>query len=277
MDENGDRYATYKYQRYFIGGYYFRLPAGGGMVRRGGWKAANQYTITRYHPSAQSTDTPSHTGYASIRDALDVERNFHFQLRQKVLKPTQITGTGCATCGTNTALATYAAATGLATSQTDFMGNKTVYAYDDDGLETCRIEGVAPANPATNAPRRVVTAWDGTFRVPTEVRVYEVSGSPDLAVCSATDDTGWSLRRKTTTTYEADSARIATRTERSYQGATEDEAPRTTTYAYYGSGDTNGNEYQLKTIDGPLAHGRCHLLQYATVTGANPSRAAWCR
>lgn len=276
LDENGDRYATYKYKDYvLIGGNHQRLPAGGahGTTPDASGALPHQYTITQYHDESAVEGPLSHSGDTKIRDAAGTERTFSFELVEWVLRPTTVSGGECTSCNGAMAGTTYDPATGFVVSEVDHAGNKKVYQRNSLGLDVCRIEGVSTVDPLKNVPRRTVTVWDTTFRVPTEERVYEVNGTPNLAACDALDDAGWALHRKTETTYEAGSARVSTRTVRSYEGGVEDETPRTTAYTYYGASDPDGNEYQLKTIDGPRS-GTVDMttFKYATTMSATHTK-----
>ena len=253
IDENGDRFATYKYKRFlFNGGYKYGLAAGGGHgTPDANGRYADQYTILAYHADAHRGNSRSHSGRTIIRDANGVQREHHFAFSHGVLRPTSITGGACESCGSDIQNTSYDPATGFVTSQTDYEGNVTVLNHNEFGLEVCRLEGVSSTDPGSkNAPRRIVTEWDPTIRVKTLEKIYAPNGVPDLAVCDNTNDTGWAKVKETESTYLPGSARVSSRTERHFP---RDPAhpDRTTTFSYYGAGESDGMEYQLKAIDGP--------------------------
>lgn len=257
IDENGARYATFKYKVYlFAGGNRRGLAAGGGFgeVDANG-KYAEQHTVTRYDSDAFRLDSDSHNGYTSIKDANDVVRNHHYAYYHYSLRPVLISGGACNFCGQDSQSFTYDSNTGFETSRTDHEENLTILKHDDySGLEVCRIEGVSATDPLKNTPRRTIRVWDHEARVNLEQTVYEptLGGSPDLNECDPTDHSGWVKRRRVVRAYVPGTRNLNLMTEYSYDsGGVMDETPRATSYTYYGSGDPNGNEGQLKTIDGP--------------------------
>ena len=273
VDENGARYATYKYQvELFSGGTQLWVPrwGGHGTPDAVSGKYADEFKLTDYS-SVMFTVSESTPGFVQIRDANGIFRSFNFARSLGVNRTTSITtpaNAPCEGCGNNAQQTTYSS--GFVASKLDFGQNKTLYNHDLSGLEVCRLEGISIADPTKNAPRRTVTTWDTTYRVPTEVRVYEPLASAVLTVCDDTVDTSWTLRKKTTTTYEAGSARVSTRTSRSYANGVEDETARTTTYSYYQPGESGGMKYQLKSVDGSRTDvSDVTTYQYATARSAN--------
>lgn len=253
IDENGDRYATYKYQRVlFSGGYRYLLPVwGGNGAADNNGQYANEYKITRYHSGSHRQDSRSHEGYAVIEDALGASREFHFKYYSGVLRPTQILGGRCEICGTDTQRTLYDER-GIVNERIDFAGNKTLLEHGQKGLELCRLEGISTIDAAKNAPRRIVTDWDYEHRVVLARRTYVPTPAVNLTACESANNSGWILRHEVINTYVPNSARLTTRTELSYNDAgILDELPRTTTYSYYGMNEQHGLAFQLKEIDGP--------------------------
>ncbi|MEM7465428.1 MAG: RHS repeat-associated core domain-containing protein [Pseudomonadota bacterium] len=253
IDENGDRYATYKYQRHlFSGGFRYGVPVWGGHGtpdENGDY--ADQFKITRYHSSAFRSSSASHQGSATIADAQGKSRNFHFKFYSGVLRPTLIEGGICEFCGSDAQNIEYDNV-GYVTAEVDFAGNKTIFQRDEKGLEKCRIEGVSTVDSSKTSPRRIVSVWDHGSRVLLERRTYEPSSGVDLTICHSTDDTGWTLRLKEVRSYEPGSSRLTQHAVHSYNVlGVEDELPRVTTYRYYGNDEQHGLPFQLKQIDGP--------------------------
>lgn len=275
VDENGNRFATYKYQRVnFSGGWRYLLPVWGGHGSpddNGDY--ANEYKISRYHPSSNRGDSRSHVGYAVIKDALGSSREFHFKYYAGVLRPTQIVGGKCEMCGSDSQSTAYDV-NGFVISQTDFAGNKSVYARNALGQERCRIEGISTIEPSKTAARRIVTEWDEKFRVKRETRIYQPTATADLSVCDPVDDGDWALRHKRVHHFETGSARLSEERLFSYDASGQlDEAPRVTRYAYYGADNEHGLANQLERIDGPREDVNDVLIfRYATThsDGHNP-------
>ena len=255
-DENGSRYATYKYQlELFSGGDRYWVPRWGGHgAPDTNGKYADEFKIVDYSGTLPTSNGLSSPGSVQIQDAKGVLRTFNFARYKFVDRPTTIStpvDAPCQVCGTTAQQNTYDPNTGFVTSKLDFAQNKTLFKHASNGLQVCRLEGVSTTDSTKNAPRRVVIEWDTTFRVPTEVRVYEAQGTTDLSVCDEANNSGWDLRKKVTSVYQSGSARLATRTVRSYDDGVEDEAARSTSYAYYQAGDSGGMPNQLKAVDGP--------------------------
>lgn len=253
IDENGHRVSTYKYQRVlFSGGVRYMLPVWGGHGSPDSQgRYANEYKVTSYHADSHRSDSRSHQGYASIKDALGTVRQFHFKNRSGVMRPTKIVGGKCEVCGSQAQQTNYDAS-GFVESEIDFGGNKTIYERNDIGLETCRIEGISVSDPTKNAPRKIVTHWQQQFRVVLEKTTYQAGPSADLQSCQVDTDDGWIIRHQETRTYEPDSRRLSSVAQRSFDAnGSEDELPRVTTYSYYGENEQDGMPHQLKQIDGP--------------------------
>ncbi|MGR8948430.1 MAG: RHS repeat-associated core domain-containing protein, partial [Gammaproteobacteria bacterium] len=267
VDENGDRFATYKYQRVlFNGGYRYMLPVWGGHGSpNANGEYANAYQIIRYHPNSHRGDDSSHNGYATLVDALGNARQFHFQYQSGVLKPTKIVGEKCEVCGSDAQQRRYDQ-NGFLIEQIDFAGNKILYQRDVNGLEVCRLEGISSSGAAQNAPRRIVMTWDSDFRVLLNSTVFAPAVNVDLAKCDASSDAGWIKRFEVSRNYEHGSARLAQITEKSFSAAgIANELPRVTTFSYYGPDERDGLPFQLKQIDGPRQDvNDVSIFRYAT-------------
>ena len=238
VDENGDLYGSYVYD------------ANGRVASSQHALGAERYQFNR--PSDATTN---------ITDPLGTTRAFSFQVVDGITRLTGNSTPGGAGFGAGVQGRTYDSGSNL-TSQTDFNGSKTCYAYDTDrNLETVRVEGLAAATNCTNvtAPgatlpsgsRKISTEWDPRWRVP--ARIAEA-------------------RRITTNTYNGNSASCApasavipdgsasgqpigvlcSKTVQSTTdangglgfGATLEGQPRTSTYTY----DTHGH---VLTANGP--------------------------
>jgi YD repeat-containing protein len=155
-DENGDQFGWFTYD---TNGRVASSQHAGGALR---------YTFTR--PSAATTN---------ITDPLGTTRAFSFQVVDGITRLTGNSTSGGAGFGAGVQGRTYDSASNL-TSQTDFNGSKTCYAYDTDrNLETARVEGLAAAANCNNltAPgaalpagsRKITTEWDPRWRVPARI------------------------------------------------------------------------------------------------------------
>ncbi len=156
IDENGVRYATYKYD------------ATGKAISTEHANSVEKYALA-YAPDGSST---------AVTDPLGAIRTTHFTTILGVVKSTgtdQPGGSGCAAASSTMAYD----ANGNVASRTDFNGHKVCYAYDlACNLEAARAEGL-PANadcaaslsaPSLPLPaRKVATEWHPTFRLPTKV------------------------------------------------------------------------------------------------------------
>lgn len=229
VDENGIRYSTWKYDA--SGRAYHSEHAGG----------VDKVTLEFI------SDTQT-----KITDPLLHDQTQTYEILNGEVKLSDAGAEVCAVCPGATKSKEYESTTKYPISKTDFRGNKTMMKYDSDGLEICRIEGIAPS-ANDNKLRRVVTQWDSVYRRKTGIKTFEASGSPNLSACSETDDSGWTMRHQMENVYVSGSGRVQTSTEQSYdaQGVA-DELPRTTSYAYYGPTESGGNLGQLKSINGPL-------------------------
>jgi YD repeat-containing protein len=257
-DENGVRYATYKYDG--TGRAVSTEHATGGIEK---------YSLA-YAPDGTST---------AVTDPLGSVRTTHFTTVLGVVKPTgtdQPLGSGCAAASSHTEYD----ANGNVASRTDFNGHKTCYAYDmARNLETARVEGIGlpsvtdcttvlgagetlPANT-----RKISTAWHPSYRLPVTV------AEPNRLTTTSYDANGNVLTRSEQATTDANGAaelspvvygpvRKWTYTYNSLGQMLTADGPRPvadaadkTTYTYYPSNDpVLGNRGNLKDRTNALGH-----------------------
>ncbi len=156
-DENGARYATYKYDSQ---GRAISTEHGTGGIDR--------------HTLSYSTDGSN----TLVTDPLNSQYTHTFQTILGVAKSTgqsQPAGSGCSAAASSI---TYDV-NGNVASRADFNGNKTCYAYDlTRNLEIARVEGLSSGSacpgdvsgytPAANSSeRKILTTWHASFRLPT--------------------------------------------------------------------------------------------------------------
>ena len=144
VDENGQRFATYRYN---FDGFAIGTEHAGGV---------DKTTLT----DILSTST-------AINDALGSKRYYRFADVNGVRRLTgvqQPPGAGCPSAAT---ALTYDD-NGRVATRKDFNGNLTHYAYTDDGrsLEAVRIEAFGSAYERT-----ILTQWHPQFRLPTRITV----------------------------------------------------------------------------------------------------------
>ncbi|WP_081770101.1 RHS repeat-associated core domain-containing protein [Luteimonas huabeiensis] len=132
-------------------------------------------------------------GSATITDALGAVRNYGFIVSQRVARLASL-DEPCDSCANAAAARTYDA-NGYPASATDFEGNVTEYTYNARGLETERVDA---ATDTAGAKRTVQTDWHGTFREPTERRVYDAANTLIARETSTYNARGQVLTRTTT-------------------------------------------------------------------------------
>ncbi|NOT12104.1 MAG: hypothetical protein HOP23_09785, partial [Methylococcaceae bacterium] len=147
IDENGVRYATYKYD------------ANGKAISSEHAGGVEKYSMA-FSADGRST---------AITDPLGSVRTTHFATILGVVKPTgtdQPGGSGCAAASNNI---TYDANGNIA-SRTDFNGHRTNVVFDlVRNLETSRTEGLTAAGANTPQTRTILTEWHPSFRLPTKI------------------------------------------------------------------------------------------------------------
>ena len=239
IDENGARYATYKYD------------STSRAISSEHALGADKTTFTYLSPTQ-----------TQVTDALNTGRTFTYTT---VLGNKQIAGVSqpCPTCGgANVATMTYDG-NGNVSSRTDFNGNKVCYAYDlSRNLETARVEGVLAAeNCATvlvtppNRPdvRKMATTWHATYRLPATLTEPAPGGT---RTTTNTYDANGNLTQKTIVAPKNDgTGDLITRTWRwtyrslgRMESAIDPDSHPPTTYTYYAD---NGN---VQTITNGAGH-----------------------
>ena len=213
IDENGDRYATYKYDAQ---GRAISTEHAGGTLR---------YTL------AYNAD-----GSTAVTNPLGAVSTYGFQNILGAIKSTMITGAACSYCGAPTQ--TYDI-NGNVASRTDWNGNRANYAYDlARNLETSRIEGLMSGGGTTPQTRTITTEWHTTYRLPARIAeplriTTNVYGDP---ADTNPGNRGSLLSRTIRATTDTNGA--------TGFGATPIGTPRTWSYTYNGNG-------QVLTADGP--------------------------
>jgi len=152
-DENGQRYASWAYDRQRRGVLSVHGAYADGVVDR---------TTLAYNTN----------GTATITDSLGKARNYGFDVKYRVARLASLDAP-CASCG-NTALAKSYDALGMPDVTTDFNGNNTDQDYDARLLEIQRVEA---ANDTIGKKRTIQTDWNATLRQPTERRTLNAAGT----------------------------------------------------------------------------------------------------
>jgi RHS repeat-associated protein len=174
MDENGNRFATYKYD------------TSGRAISSEHAGGAEKVTLT-YNSSTTTT----------VTDALGTARTYGFQTSLGVVKNTSVSQ-ACSNCGGGASTTTYDA-NGNVSSKTDFNGNRTNYSYDlARNLETSRTEGLTSTGATTSVTRTITTQWLPSFRLPTQItepgRVTVFTYDPNGDLLSKTITSGAKTR-----------------------------------------------------------------------------------
>ncbi|WP_345777542.1 DUF6531 domain-containing protein [Dyella sp. LX-1] len=146
-DEQGNRYATFKYDS-SARAFYSTHGEGEGAIQ-----------------VSYGTD-----GTSTVQDALLSSRTYTLQSIQSVYHLKSVQGEACATCARDKSY-TFDSAGNLA-GRVDFNGNTTTSSYNASHLEESRIEAVAqPEQRTTN------TTWDVALRVPLSRALLDASGN----------------------------------------------------------------------------------------------------
>ncbi|MBW8364699.1 MAG: RHS domain-containing protein [Rhizobium sp.] len=256
VDENGDRYAIYRYD------------SQGRADDEDHGGSVDHYNL------AYTTDASGTPVSTTVTDPLSTQRTYNFQTILGVVKSTGVSQPGGSGCSASSSAITYDP-NGNVASRADFNGHKTCYAYDlARNLETARVEGLAssascPSDPATYTPaantaeRKILTQWDTRFRLPTKVTeagretttVYDSHGN--VTSLSIKDTASGQTRTWTTSyTYHASVPGVLVQTVE--DGPRTDVADITTTDYYAPDencvGDPLGCRGQVKQITNALGH-----------------------
>ena len=239
LDENGIRYATYRYD------------ATGRAYDEDHGGSVDHYNL------AYSTDTTGNPVSTVVTDPLGTARTYNFTTVLGVVKSTGTNQPGGSGCGAASSGITYDA-NGNVASRTDFNGNKTTYIYDlTRNLETSRTEA-----SGTPLARTITTTWHPTFRLPTQITepgrvtnlAYDAT-TGNLLTKSITDTVSGTSRTWTYTyTTTADGTLLALL--KSVDGPRTDVAD-VTSYSYSPNGD-------LKSVTNALG-------QVTNITGYDPN------
>lgn len=249
-DENGFRFATYKYD------------ATGRAIESKHNAASGD--VERYQFSYPTSGVQT-----TVTDPLGQIRSFGFQTTLNVVKNNAVDQPMPGVPG---ASVTYDANGNLA-SRTDWNGNRTNYTYDlARNLETSRTEGLTAGGGTTPQTRTISTQWDTNFRLPTAIAealrittmTYDATGSScgaTGAMCSksvqATTDTNGSQGfsgtpvgspRTWTYTYNANGLVLTVNGPRT-------DVSDVTAYTYYANNDADaGKRGNVATITNALGH-----------------------
>lgn len=255
-DENGDRYATYRYDSQ---GRAYNEDHGGPV---------DHYNL------AYTTDASGNPVSTTVTDPLNTARTHNFTTILGVVKSTGQSQPGGSGCSAASSAMTYDA-NGNVASRADFNGHQTCYAYDlTRNLETARVEGLAtgsscPTNLATYTPapnsaeRKILTQWDTRFRLPTKITeagretttVYDSHGN---VTTLSIKDTASGQTRTWTTRYTYHATVPGVLVQKVEDGPRIDVADLTTT-DYYApdencTGDPLGCRGQVRQITNALGH-----------------------
>ena len=249
-DENGSRFATYRYDST---GRAYDEDHGG---------AVDHYNLAY------------NNGSTTVTDPLGAARTHNFTTILGVVKSTGQSQPGGSGCGPASSAATYDA-NGNVASRADFNGNKTCYAYDlTRNLETARVEGLAsgtacPTSLATYTPvantaqRKILTDWHPTFRLPIKTTeagretstVYDSHGN---VTSTSIKDTASGKTRTWSASYTYHASVPGVLVQKVEDGPRIDVSDLTTT-DYYApdascAGGTLGCRGQVKQVTNALGH-----------------------
>lgn len=255
-DENGDRYATYRYDSQ---GRAYDEDHGGPV---------DHFNL------AYTTDASGNPVSTTVTDPIGTQRTYNFQTVLGVVKSTGVSQPGGSGCSAASSAVTYDANGNIA-SRADFNGHQTCYAYDlTRNLETARVEGLAsgsscPTSLATYTPapnsaeRKILTQWDTSFRLPTKVTeagretttVYDSHGN---VTSLSIKDLASGQTRTWTTAYTYHATVPGVLVQKIEDGPRIDVADLTTTDYYAPDescvGDPLGCRGQVKQVTNALGH-----------------------
>jgi len=207
VDENGIRYATFKYDAQGRG---VSTEHGSGVD-----KSVLAYTV----------DASGNPASTNVTDARGTSRTYTFESVLGVIKVNGLDQPGSSSFQAQTY-----DGHGNVVSRIDWNSNRTNYTYDlARNLETSRTEGLNVAGGTTPQTRTITTEWHATFRLPTRIaaplrittNVYDADGTQ----CGAR---GALCSRSIQATTDANGAQGLS--------ATPSGAPRTWTYTYNANG-----------------------------------------
>ena len=230
IDENNNRYATFKYAA--IGSAISTEHAAGTL----------KFSLSYPYPAQQTV----------VIDPLGTTRTYNFATVLGVVKSSGITKPAPTGTGTVSTSLSYDA-NGNVSSTTDFNGNRTTYTYDlTRNLELTRVEAAG-----TVSARTITTSWHPIWRLPTQIAApkrrttftYDANGNVLTKSVQATNDANG------TTGFNAPlvgTARVWTYTYNQFGQLLTEKGPRTdvndlTSYAY----DEQGN---LTSITNAVGH-----------------------
>ena len=224
VDENGTRFATYKYDY-----------TSGKAIDSEHALGADAYTFT-YNTSPHTYTSP-----------LGATFSYTTQLIQGV-QQVDSTTQNCPGCGgTSTESYTFDVNRNVA-SHTDFNGNLACYGYDlARNLETSRTEGLSgsgncTSRVTTSATRTVTTEWHPTFRIqkriaePLRITTFTFNGDSGVSCAPAGTSIAVPCSKTVQATTDHDGSQA-------FAGAA-DGAPRVWAYTY-------NSLAQVLTVDGP--------------------------
>jgi YD repeat-containing protein len=140
-DENGNRFATWKYD---YSGKATSSEHGGALER----------VRFRYNSD----------GSTRVTDAKGATRAYHFTVQQGQMKVDRIEGDRCTTCSGGDIQAYTYGSNGFIASKTDWNGNTTTYTRDDQGSELSHTEA-----SGTPQARTIIATWDVALNKPLTV------------------------------------------------------------------------------------------------------------
>ncbi|MGI9302296.1 MAG: RHS repeat-associated core domain-containing protein [Gammaproteobacteria bacterium] len=224
IDENGDRFATWRYDGH------------GRATSSEHGSGADRVTLT------YNTD-----GTTTVTDALGAARNYTFATQHGVFKVDSVSGDRCTSCGGSSQATTYDA-NGYIASRTDWNGNVTTYVNNARGLEESRIEAAG-----TPQQRTITTQWHATFRLPTLIT------EPGKTIALDYDPVSGNLLSRTETDTVTGAQRITTFTYTPERLIDTVDGPRTdvndiTDYDY----DAAGNRIRITNALGHITRITAH-------------------
>ncbi len=267
-DENGDRFATYKY-----------------LSNRRPLSTEHAGGVNKYEFTYGSSST-------TYVDPLGTSRTANYAA---ILGVKQVTSTSrtCAGCGPTTTESYTFDANRNATSHKDFKGNLTCNTYNARNLQTARTEGLSgtgtcSARVPTAATRTITTEWHPTWRLtkrvaePLKITTFTYHGESGVSCAPTGAATTLACSRTVQATTDADGslgfagaadgpARTWSYTYNSQGRVLAVDGPRSdvpdvTTYAYYAVDDPAGG-YRVGDL-ASVTNAMLQATQYAQYDGA---------